>query len=67
MKIVLALLIPAIWFWAVALGVAIRDFFGDPIYQEFSTFVIGAMIFPSTIAIACTYILVNLIRQLRNS
>ena len=64
MKIVLYLLIPAIWFWAIALTVVVREWFNTPVYQDFQSFILGVSVLFPSVAIACTYILWQLIKKM---
>ena len=67
MKIFLILLIPAIWAWAITLSLEIRGYFNYALYQDFKEFTMLAVLFFPILAILCTYIIVQTIKQLSES
>mgnify|MGYP006255777117 CR=1 FL=1 len=65
MKFVLALCIPAVWLWGITLAVIVREYFGSVLYQDFSTFIMGATLLFPMIALAVTVVLVHTIKAIR--
>jgi len=65
MKFVLALCIPAVWVWGITLAVIVREYFGSVLYQDFSTFIMGATLLFPMIALAITVVLVHTIKTIR--
>ena len=65
MKFVLALCIPAVWLWGITLAVIVREYFGSVLYQDFSTFIMGATLLFPMIALAITVVLVHTIKTIR--
>tara|TARA_R100001244_G_scaffold100539_1_gene75037 strand:- start:344 stop:541 length:198 start_codon:yes stop_codon:yes gene_type:complete len=65
MKFVLALCIPAVWVWGITLAVIVREYFGSVLYQDFSTFIMGATLLFPMIALAVTVVLVHTIKAIR--
>jgi len=62
MRLVLALCIPAVWLWAIALAVIVREYFDSVFYQDFSLFITGATLLFPMIAVAITVVLVHTIK-----
>ena len=65
MKYLLALCIPAVWLWGITLAVIVREYFGSVLYQDFSTFIMGATLLFPMIALAVTVVLVHKIKAIR--
>tara|TARA_R110000796_G_scaffold6012_3_gene21955 strand:- start:888 stop:1097 length:210 start_codon:yes stop_codon:yes gene_type:complete len=66
MRLVLALCIPAVWLWAIALAFAMHDFFNQEVYKDFTSFALFAQLLFPTIAIAITIVIVGTIKTISN-
>ena len=67
MKILLALCIPAIWVWAIALSMIVRDYFDYALYQDYRNIVTIMELFFPVMAVYCTILLWKTIKELSKS
>ena len=67
MRILLALCIPAIWVWAIALSMIVRDYFDYALYQDYRGITMMMELLFPIIAVGCTYILWKTIKELSKS
>ena len=67
MRILLALCIPAIWVWAIALSMIVRDYFDYVLYQDYRGITMMMELLFPIIAVGCTILLWKTIKELSKS